>query len=107
MANIQALCTCYTRLGFTQATAVSTVDDQGIDSAAELIFLKDGDIEALCKAFKRPGGTVANPDAENAGQPARIPNPGNYVSLRVENSTKLASYFVRHQVRISRPINVA
>ena len=47
MANIEALHTCYTRLGFTQATAVSIVDDQGIDSASELGFLKDGDIESL------------------------------------------------------------
>ena len=106
MANIQALRTCYTFLGFTQATAVSIVDDQGIDSATEIGFLKYGDIEALCKAVKRPGRTVANPDALNAGQPARIPNPGNFISLRAENNMKLASYFLQHQARISRPINV-
>ena len=107
MANIQVLCTCCTRLGFTQATSVSIVDDQGIDSAAEIGFLKDGNIEALCKAVKRPGRTVANPDALNAGKTARIPNPGNFIYLRAENNMKIASYFVRHQVRISRPINVA
>ena len=107
MANIQTLRNCYTRLGFTQANDVSTVDDQGIDSAAELRFLKDGDIEALCKVVKKPGGIVTNPDAANTGQPARIPNPGNSVSLRAKNKMKLTSYFLRHQARISRSINVA
>ena len=61
----------------------------------------------MCKAVKRPGGTVANPDAANAEKPTRIPNPGNSVSLRAENNMKLASYFVRHEARISLPINIA
>ena len=96
MANIQELLTCYTRLGFTPATVVSIVDNQRIESAAELGFLKDGEIEALCKAVKRPCGTVANPYASNAGQPDRIPNPRNSVSLRAEKNMKLASYFLQH-----------
>ena len=73
MANIQALRTCYTRLGFTQANSASIVDDKGIDSAAKLGFLKDEYIKALCKAVKRPVWTVENPDAENAGKLYRIP----------------------------------
>ena len=54
---------------FTQETANSIVDDQGIDSIEEVGYLKDPDIDDLCKTPKRLGGTIANPNAGNAGQP--------------------------------------
>ena len=97
----------YVRIGFTQETANNIVDDQGIDSIEEVGYLKDPDIDALCKTLNRPGGTIANPNAGNAGQPDRIPNPGHQVSLRAEGNIKLASYWVKHQTRISRTIDVA
>ena len=92
MANIAALRQMYVCIGFTQETANSIIDDQGIDSIEEVGYLKDPDIDALCKTIKRPGGTIANPNAGNAGQPNWISNTGHQVSLRVEGNIKLTSY---------------
>ena len=62
------------------------------------------EVESLCKAVCRPGGTIANPDAGIAGQPANIPNPGIQVSLKAENNLKLAAWFVRYKIWTSRDI---
>ena len=34
------------------------VEDQGIDTLDDLCFLKDGDMETLCKNVKWPGGAA-------------------------------------------------
>lgn len=91
----------FQRMGFSQAAATAVVDDQGIDSLAELRILKDDEITNLCKIIRRPGGQIVNPGPQQQGQ---IPNPGISVSLRAENNTKLARYFITHRdLRISRP----
>ena len=55
-------------------------------------MLSDEEIESLCKALRRPGGTMDNPDAGNPGTYSD-PNPGNNISLRAETNLKLAGYF--------------
>ena len=57
----------------------------------------------VCKALRRPGGPVANPDAGNPSAPTQIPNLGNNISLRAETNLKLVGYFLRHRTRFSRP----
>ena len=93
MAAAAAIRAAYVRFGFTNVAATAITDQQDIDSVEELELLSDEEIESLCKALRRPGGTVANSDAGNPGAPAQIPNPGNYVSLRAEANLKLAGYF--------------
>ena len=98
-----AMRAAYRRLGFTNQAAAAITDDQDIDSVDELEMLTEEEIESLCKALRRPGGTIANPDAGNAGAPAEIPNPGINVSLRAETNLKLAGWFLKHRTRVSRP----
>ena len=104
MAAVAAMRTAYGRLGFTAEAAAAITDHQDIDSCEELGFLTDVEVESLCKAVRRPGGTIVNPDAGIAGQPANIPNPDIQVSLRAENNLKLAAWLVRHKIRTSRDI---
>lgn len=103
-ANAIAVRNALQRIGFTQAAAQSIVTDQGIDDASEVALLNDEEVTNLCKVVRRPGGAVANPDANAQGQPAQIPNNGHQVSLRAENNLKLTSYYLRHRIRISRPL---
>ena len=102
-AAAAAMRAAYRRLGFTNQAAAAITDDQDIDSVDELEMLTEEEIESLCKALRRPGGTIANPDAGNAGAPAEIPNPGINVSLRAETNLKLAGWFLKHRTRVSRP----
>ena len=78
--------------------------DQGIDGINELSELDDEEIDTLLKLIRRPGGTVANPNAADPGQPAFINAPGISVSMRAATNLKLAVYFLRHQLRPSRTI---
>ena len=41
-------------LGCSAHTAKAMVEDQGIDTLDDLCFLKDGDVETLCKNVKCP-----------------------------------------------------
>ena len=106
-AMAAAMRTAYGRLGFSDPAATAITDDQNIDSLDELELLTEDEIESLCKALRRPGGTIANPDAANPGAPAVIPNPGINVSLRAETNLKLAGWFLKHRTRVSRPKTAA
>jgi hypothetical protein len=68
----------------------------------EIGLLTDGEVVNLCKALRKPGGMVANPDALFPNQPAQVPNQGFMVSMRAENTLKLACYYLHHRQRISR-----
>lgn len=102
-----AMRAAFVRLGFTNAAANDIAADQGIDSVDELSLLTDSEIEALCKVVRRPGGTIANPQAGVAGQPPTVPNPGKTVSLRAENNMKLAAYWLRFRANTSRTTTAA
>ena len=58
------------RLGLSVGAGNSAANNQGIDTIEELRRLKDSDVDELCKAMRRPGGYIANPNAEQAGQSA-------------------------------------
>ena len=107
MADIVAIRAALTRMGFTNPAALFITDDQGLDTLSEFAILKDDEVEHLCKVTRRPGGTVANPQAAVAGQPPTIPNPGIAVSLRAENNLKLMCYFLRYKQRTSRVLAAA
>ena len=80
MADIPAMHAALQHLGFTAEAAVLIMDDQQINSIAELCLLTDEEVGNLCRVLHQPGGTIPNPDADNAGAPANIPNPGMQVS---------------------------
>ena len=101
MAEVAALRQALVRLGFTNEAATYITTDQGIDSLEQLRYLTDEECTNLCKVTRRPGGTIDNPEADDAG-PALIPNPGTQVSLRAENNLKLAAYMLRYYERVSR-----
>jgi hypothetical protein len=102
-----AMRTAIGRLGFSVTAATAIVDEQDINSVDELRLLSDDECTNLCKVVRRPGGTVANPQAGVAGQPALIPNPGITVSLRAENNLKLCCYWLRYKEKVSRAITPA
>ena len=62
------------------------VEDQGIDSLDDLCFLKDGDVETLCKNVKCLGGA--------AGGRNRGANLGPLVSQKTEMNVELAVYYL-------------
>lgn len=92
-----AIRTALQRIGFTIPASQAITIDQGIDSLDEIRYLKDSEVENLCKVIRRPGGTINNPAGEG-----NIPNPGESVSLRAENNLKLMAYYLRHRARVSR-----
>ena len=100
-AQMRAL---FSRLGFIGQGPVMLTVDQGIADINELSALDDEEIETLLKLLRRPGGTVANPNAADPGQPAFIQAPGISVSMRAATNLKLAVYFLRHKLRTSRTI---
>jgi hypothetical protein len=102
MADHAATRALLQRLRFTIAASTTIVNDQGIDSLAELEILSDEDAEGLCKVVRRPGGSVPNPNAGGIGQPPTIPAAGENVSMMAEANLKLCGYFLRHQKRIGR-----
>ena len=104
MAALAALCTTLGHLGFTNEAALFITNDQGMNSLDEFRLLKDEEVENLCKVVRWPGGTIINPNAAQAGQPAMIPNPGLTVLLHVENNLKLACYFLCYRERTSRAV---
>ena len=97
MAGVVAIRAMFERMGFSVAAASLLTDEQGIDSLTEVRSMEDANIENLCKVLRRPGGqnTSGNPD------------PGVKVSVRAEENLKLAAYYCRHQVRVSRVTSTA
>ena len=91
------------RIGFSAAASQVLVDEQGMDTLAEIQLLTDDEIENLCKVVQQPGGTIHGP---NPGD-APVNNPGTPVNLRAENHLKLLAFFLRHLDRVSRDTNVA
>ena len=106
MATVNALHTMYSRMGLNAATATSIIDDQDFNSLEELKILRDDEITNLCRALRRPGGLIPNPNAA-AGLPALIPNPGNQANLQAETNLKPAAYYLRHRERIGRSVQAA
>jgi hypothetical protein len=97
----------YARIGFTNGADDNIVDVQHINTTTELGYLNDDDVVNLCKTIRHLGGHLPNP-AFVAGEPlpATIPYAGIMVSQRAENNLQLASYTVRHHMRISRNANI-
>ncbi len=103
MADVVALRTALTRLGFTNDAAVYITGTQGFDNLDEFKLLDDDEVTNLCKVVRRPGGTLPADDNDDADAPA-VPNPGIPVSLVAENNLKLCCFYLRYKERTSRPV---
>jgi hypothetical protein len=101
---VPAFRTSIRAIGFSAEAARTITDDQEISSIEELKILMNNDVVKLCKALRCPGGTINNPNAQDVGAPARIPNPGINVPLRAVENLKMAAYYVGHHDRISRTV---
>ena len=64
------------------------VDEQGFSEWNDGKDLTMEDIETMCKNMRRPGGTIPNPRAGDAGQPPTLPNPGIHVGYVQEKKLK-------------------
>ena len=84
MADVVALRTALTRLGFSAKAAGFITDDQGLNTLDELKVLTNDEIESLCKVVWSPVGTAPNPYAVDPGQPATLSNPEEKVPLQAE-----------------------
>ena len=79
-------------LGCSPCAARAMVEDKGIDMMDDLCFLKDGDIETLCKNVKHLGGAMGEQQGSQlrtSGQP------------KAEMNIKLAVYYLRYSEKIS------
>ena len=85
---LNALCTPLGHLGFTNAAAVFTTDQHGLDSLDKFHPLMDDEVENLIKVTCHPGGTIPKPAPIVAGAPAPPPitNLRIPVSLCAENN---------------------
>ena len=61
MAELVALRTALTCMGFTTAVASFITDTQGMNDLEEFLLLDDEGVGTLCKAIRRPGGQIPNP----------------------------------------------
>ena len=105
MADPVALRTMLTRMNCTAAVANHIIDPDGqaLTTIEDFARMDDGDVSSLCKAIRRPGGTIgAGTDAD----PTR-PNPGMNLPGVVETNLMSVCYFLKHQLRTSRPLDPA
>ena len=85
--------TVFEDLGCSVHAAKAMAEDQGIDILDDLCFLKDRDVETLCKNVKHPGCA--------AGGNNRGANLGHLVSQKAEMNIKVAAYYLRYLEKIS------
>ena len=86
--------TVFQELQCSSCTAKAMVEDQGIDTLDDLCFLKDGNVETLCKTVKCPAGAAGG---NNKGA-----NLGHLVRQKAEMNIKLAAYYLRYSGKISQ-----
>ena len=95
MADVVALHTALTWMGFGPACATFITDTQGMNNLEEFHLLDDDAAQNLCKAIWHPGGMMDNPAFAAAGSAAtaaaagileQVPHPGFLVSTCAEMS---------------------
>jgi hypothetical protein len=94
-ANRVAMRAAFQRYGFTAGAATRITENQGIDLVLQLGLLRNNDVENVrFYVLRRPGGTIPNPNAAEAGQPAVIHDPGIQVSLWAKTNLKLTCFWL-------------
>ena len=80
---------------------------QGVTSFQIVVDLEEEEVKQVCRVIRRPGGTIANPVAAQAGAAqgnvqATIPDPGTAFPLVMEKRLKMLWYYKRHLQNVSR-----
>ena len=84
----------------TGTARANAVIDQGMDDLAEISTFDEDDIQRLCAAVRKPGGTIADPN--NAGQ--TMPDPGQSIPAISESRLKLATYGAKLYGQVGRDV---
>ena len=79
MANIAIMRTYFQDVVNVSAETSRIIVDQGLDDFSTLVDFSEADMKTLCATVRRPGGTIANPQAHVENQPAEIRDPGHVV----------------------------
>ena len=82
----------FIHLGFSQAVAMSIVNDHGIVTLTDLLCFEASDIDALCKNIQHPSGTI--PGCNNH----QVLNPGMSVSTMAQSNLKLVTFWIMHHL---------
>ena len=80
------------------------IQDEGLTTITDFAEFEQSDIETLCSSVRKPGGTVANPNAAAANTPATIPNPGHNIPAICEKRLVNAAYVAKIYLMIGRTI---
>ena len=81
------------------------IQSEGLNVITDFAEFDKEDIETLCASVRKPGGSIANPNAGIAGQPAVIPNPGHAIPAICEKRLILAAFTAKIYRSIGRVIN--
>jgi len=92
-----------TVLGLT-ANQRNAVIGQGLTTFRSFDYLNDKDIDKIADGIRKPGGTIANPRANVAGQPAEINNPGTEIGFIHVMRLKMLRYYCAYMDNVQRTI---
>jgi hypothetical protein len=94
MAGQAPIRTALSRLGFSQAAATAITVQEQMGTLEDFALLSDEEAASLCRVIRKPGGMIANPNANAEGQLATIPNPGIAIPQKAENNLKLMCFLI-------------
>lgn len=80
------------------------IQNKGLLLITDFAEFEKDDIETLCSSVRKPGGTIDNPNADVAGQPAEIPNPGYQIPAICAKRLVSAAYNAKYYKMIGREI---
>ena len=83
------------------------IQDKGLNVITDFTEFEKEDIETLCSSVQKPGGTIPNPNAAAANEPATIPNPGYSIPAICEKRLVSAAYTAKIYEMIGRTIDPA
>ena len=83
------------------------IQNQGLAVIDDFLEFDKDSIEVLCSSVRKPGGTIPNPNAGNAGAPATIPDPGYSIPAIAEKRLIAAAYTAYVYNMIGREITTA
>ena len=85
-------------------TRRQAIQDEGLEVITDFAEFDKKDIQTLCASVRKPGGTIPNPNAAAANQPANIPNPGYSIAAIWEKRMIAAAYAAKTYQMIGRPV---
>ena len=103
----------FTRFSFSPDAARYCITGQKLSTIDSVLVLDEHQVEQICKACRKPGGLIPNPDYVSLTDPTAraaftgpttITNPGMPISIKEEANLKLVSFFLKFKQMTSRPV---